>query len=453
MASPSRASANLIPHLVISEVQTGTTTSASQEFIELYNPLPEPVSLTGWTIEYKAATSVNAETSWSKKATLLGMVPAQGFYLVAPKAYLVLADAEWTATLASGGGTIRLKDAAGVVVDQLGYGETANAAEGLPAPAPAAASIERLPGRTQPLEGNGVDTNDNAADFILRTEAQPQAATSLPEVPGEIQFEEAEEPDEPTELAVTAPMYSALIITELLVDPLAPLSDSHDEFIELYNPNAEPVDMEGYMLRCGSSFRDYYKLSKMIIPPGGYAVLYSRETGLSLTNSGGAVQLLDPNGTLVDQTPVYSAASAGQSWAAFEDKWEWTLQLTPGLSNVLALLPATTGTTALAKAKTAPKKAAVKPAAKPKKAAVSKLAKEKKPKKIKPTPAAFTPLPVAASRNLQPGTWLIISLAVLTIGYALYEFRYDIFNLYYRLRGKHSSRSDNRHPVKGRGRD
>src|SRR5436305_120081 len=96
--------------VVISELQTATAASASQEFVELYNASSNDVSLVGWTIEYKAATSADVAASWSKRATLSGTIRGYGFYLAAPKAYLPSADSDWSATLAGSGGNLRVRD-------------------------------------------------------------------------------------------------------------------------------------------------------------------------------------------------------------------------------------------------------------------------------------------------------------------------------------------------------
>ena len=174
VASPPVASADVATHMVISEMQTATPSSASQEFMELYNPSAATVSLSGWTVEYKSATAVDAPANWSKRATLAGTVVANGFYLIAPKSYLPNADTDWSATLASTAGTVRIKDGVGNVVDKLGYGVTAIGAEGMPSAAPTAGqSLERLPGRLDELAGNGADTDDNSADFVVRTQSGP----------------------------------------------------------------------------------------------------------------------------------------------------------------------------------------------------------------------------------------------------------------------------------------
>jgi hypothetical protein len=458
LALPSVASADSAAHIVVSEVETGTSTSASQEFIELYNPTSTAVLLAGWTIEYKSATATDSSANWTRRATLNGTIAAYGFYLVAPTSYLPNADAEWSPTLAGSGGTVRIKDGGGNVVDKLGYGTTANAAEGSPAAAPPVGqSIERLPGRLDELGGNGTDTDDNSADFILRTQPEPQSTLSVPELPDTAVADDNDTDsagaasssiDDSTTDDSTAPDptdYAPLEITELLVNPMAPQTDAHDEYIELYNPNPTDIDLQGYTLRTGSNFHAYYVLPDTTFPADSYLALYSSQTKLAMPNTGGAVLLLDPSGTQVDETPPYGPAPDGEAWALFDSGWAWTLQLTPGQPNILAALPLTVSPTkAAAHAKAAKKATAT--TKKKAKAAAKKATKRRKA--AKPKTAALKPN-LVAERSLQPANWLLIALATLTIGYAIYEFRHDIYNLYQRLRG-HAPSGPNDRPTPNR---
>jgi hypothetical protein len=457
-ASPGAASADATTHVVIDELQTGTTASAGQEFIELYNPMATAVSLSGWTIEYKSATSADTPTNWSKRASLGGRIAPGGFYLMAPMSYLPDADTDWSATLAGSAGTIRLKDDSGNVIDELGYGVTANSAEALPAAAPPAGqSIERLPGRLDELAGNGVDTDNNSADFVIRMQPGPQSTTSAIELAdattgddgmSDPTITDSPTPSEDTPDAPAVSDYAPIDITELLPNPMAPQLDSQDEFIELYNPTADPVDLQGYTLRTGSNFHDYYVLPGSTIAAGAYQVVYASQTKLTMPNTGGAVELLDPSGTTVDQTPSYEAAPDGQSWAYFDSGWAWTLQLTPGQPNVLAALAPLPATAKVTKPKTTVKKATT--TKKKTKAAAKKTTKKRKAAKTKPVSAVPQ---LVAERSLQPANWLIIILAALTIGYAIYEFRYDIYNLYYQLRGHTPPGAGHRSAASRRGDD
>ncbi|MDQ3920497.1 MAG: lamin tail domain-containing protein, partial [Acidobacteriota bacterium] len=136
-------------HVVISQVYGGggnTDATYTNDYVELYNPTSSPVTLTGWSIQYGAATG----STWTNKQPLGGDIGPGQYYLV---------------QLASGGangqplpvtpnitGDINMSAAAGKValvsngdsltggacpvgtdpdiVDFVGYGTTANCREG-----------------------------------------------------------------------------------------------------------------------------------------------------------------------------------------------------------------------------------------------------------------------------------------------------------------------------------
>lgn len=429
LVSPSLASAVGGNTVFISEVMTASDTNSSQEFVELYNSSADELSLEGWSVEYKSSASTDTASNWSRKAYLHGTIPGSGFYLLAPKTFYADADSDWVSSMATSAGHIRLKDAQGVVVDKLGYGSGANAPESISAPGlDAGKSLERLPGSKNESAGNGVDTDNNWADFIMRTVPEPQNSLNTPEVfNSEIPAIQ--------ETTQSAQQYLALEITELFINPASPLSDAEDEFIELFNPNDQAVNLKGYQLKGGTNFNDSYTFGDVVLEPGAYLAVYSGESSIGLTNSGGAARLLDPSGNILDETAVYADAPDGLVWAKEGDAWQWSVQPTPSKVNSIISPPLAT-VTAKAKAK----KSAIK-ASKPK-ATKTKKATVKKPKvaKKKSSPNIVQ----VAGAQLRPATWLIIGLVILTIGYAIYEFRHDIRNYYFRCRGYFATRRSDR---------
>jgi len=409
-------------HIVISEVQTGSATDTSQEFVELYNPTDTVQVLDNWTLEYGSSTGA----TWTKKATLSGSIPAYGFYLLATASYIT-ADNAMSSGLASSGGHVRIKDTAGSIIDLVGWGSAAHP-EGMAVAAPlAGGSIERTPGRLNALAGNSEDTDNNAVDFVLREVAEPQTTAAAIEDPSLAPVEipvEAPEPNDDGE--VIQPTYLPIYITEALPDPASPLTDARDEFIELYNPNDVAVNLKGYTIRTGTNLKSYYTIGDVTILSGAYMSFYSVDTKLGLTNSGGAVQLLDPLGLILDVTDTYGTAKVGQAWADINGVWAWTLEPTPGAANVLVEAIKTTSSSAKATTKkTTTKKTAAKKATKKKtsKAASKKTkAKSTKTSLLAATSGITDPSPVAK--------WLLIAAGCFTIVYALYGFRHDIYNHY-----------------------
>ncbi len=450
------SSVTLIDYPVISELQTGTAESASQEFVELYNPSGAAVSLDQWTLEYKSATSIDQPSSWLKKATLSGFIQPGGFYLIAPLTYLAIADANLGSGLAGTGGTVRLKSADASIIDELGWG-SANTSEGQPAVVPSAGqSLERLPGRLDDSAGNGTDTGNNSLDFIVRATSEPQSSQSSIEIGtaglgssgGQLPTGDPGNPpadDQTGDILAPAPTsYLPINITELLVNPASPQTDANDEFIELYNPNSNDVDLNGYTLKTGSNFHDYYILPAQTITAGSYAAFTSSQTHLSLTNSGGAAELLDPAGGVVDQTALYPAADEGLSWALINDEWQWTLQQTPSEENVLVALPekAATSKPQVTKSSSKKKTTAKVTAAKVKKAASVKPKTTSKRATTKATATTTPPSNLVNATGVLPTKWLILGALALTMGYGLWEFRHDLQNYlqlarrYFRARRK-----------------
>lgn len=176
-------------HVVISEIQIAGDTSAD-EYVELYNPLPEDVDLTGWRL--RRATSSGNESNLV--ASISGTIKAHGYYLIAHPDY----DGDVTAdeTYSTGGSLADdnsiILDNGETVVDLVGLGEaslvettaTINPEDGQ--------SLERKAGADSTAEsmasggadenlGNGHDTNNNSADFVLRTVPDPQNSSSAVE--------------------------------------------------------------------------------------------------------------------------------------------------------------------------------------------------------------------------------------------------------------------------------
>jgi uncharacterized protein YdeI (BOF family) len=164
--------------LVISEVQTGGT-SASDEFVEVANQGVGPVDLLGLEVVYatSSGSTVTRKGTWSTSAVL---EPGRRILLAnGAGIHAAAGDLTYTGGFAATGGAVALRVVGGDVIDSLGWGDAANPfVEGTAAPAPAAlSSLERRPGGPA---GNGLDSNDNAADFLVSLLPGPQGLSAAP---------------------------------------------------------------------------------------------------------------------------------------------------------------------------------------------------------------------------------------------------------------------------------
>ena len=166
-----------VPNVLISEVLGGVKGNNNFEFIELYNPGAMPVNLNGWILSYRLNSSEDdlPVYQWQEKTLL----PAQGHYLLVREGEDVglTPDAIFSQPLNTFNGGLALRQPEGTIADQLGWGKAPESfTEGLAVAAlENGKSLVRKPGGAA---GNGEDSDDNAADFILQEMPNPQNSGS-----------------------------------------------------------------------------------------------------------------------------------------------------------------------------------------------------------------------------------------------------------------------------------
>lgn len=182
-------------HLVISEVQVRSVADADDEFVELYNPTGSTVDLSGMRLTRKTDTG---STENNLVASLSGTIAPDHYYLVAkPGASLsVTPDVVYSASSSaiSGDNTIILyaDQAKTTVVDMVGMGTAVASESATIGNPPNGGSVERKaqpgsdatsmgPGGADEFAGNAQDSDNNSADFVIRTASDPQNLASDPE--------------------------------------------------------------------------------------------------------------------------------------------------------------------------------------------------------------------------------------------------------------------------------
>lgn len=102
-----------------------------------------------------------------------------------------------------------------------------------------------------------------------------------------------------------------VVINEIMYNPKAS-SDDAGEWVELYNPTASPISLDGWILRDKTS--NVHVITGLVLDPGEYAVLgrsdqdnggapvdYTYGDDLKLSNSLDSVVLENPEGDIVDE--------------------------------------------------------------------------------------------------------------------------------------------------------
>ncbi|RZU60545.1 ExeM/NucH family extracellular endonuclease [Zhihengliuella halotolerans] len=169
----------------------------THKFVELFNPTDEAVSLDGWSLQYRSATG---ESTPHGLTELTGTVAPGGHFLISggsngdngadlptadvvagggfnpsgSRGTIVLAETDTRLSLPTGS-IIGVEN----VADVLGYGAT-NTYETAPATAPSGNSDPKSLNRAE-----GVDTDDNSADFKLSGSVTPTSSTGAGEEPGD----------------------------------------------------------------------------------------------------------------------------------------------------------------------------------------------------------------------------------------------------------------------------
>jgi hypothetical protein len=291
----------------------------------------------------------------------------------------------------------------------------------------------------------------NSEQIWLAAEATPFDHGPLPnpdaEDPGETpdpnptenpEPDDNEQPEDNTPLVTTQLL--PLALTELLPNPAAPQTDTNDEFVELYNPNDEPVDLNGYQVQAGTTYAYKFTLTNQTIPAKGYLIFTSGDTNLALANTAGKARLVAPDGSTVSETTPYEDAEDGQAWVLINGTWQWTTTPTPGTDNVLSLPTPTVKAASTKKTTTTKKKTTAK-------VATTKTSAKKSTAK----PAARTDYEDPTSIDVAPvHPTVIAGVGLLALLYAGYEYRYDTANRLYQFQRYRAARREARTATSGR---
>ncbi len=154
--------------VVINELKTGGP-GANDEFVELYNASACAVPLGGWRLLYRSKT--NGLRPGPLVSFAIGdSIPPKTALLFAPAGAPGKKDGELAPGMAASDGQVGLLDDMDTLVDGVGYGTAVGdyVEQTAVASPPAGGSVGRV--------ADGVDSDDNRADFKTFTSATPGVA-------------------------------------------------------------------------------------------------------------------------------------------------------------------------------------------------------------------------------------------------------------------------------------
>lgn len=128
-----------------------------------------------------------------------------------------------------------------------------------------------------------------------------------------------------------------IVLNEFLPDPDILYSV---EWIELFNPSVDDIDLAGYILDdiVGGGTAPYTIPSDTVIVAGGFLVFNQTTTGIALNNAGDTLHLIKPDGVTVQDYYIYGSGSVDNDVSIGRETdgaSTWVIQSTPtpGSSN------------------------------------------------------------------------------------------------------------------------
>jgi hypothetical protein len=328
--------------VVINEVAwAGTDASSSDEWIELYNPSSQDISLNGWRLY---------DTDGSPDITLSGTIDAGGYYLLErddEDTTDVTADQIYSGTLSNSGEVLRLYDPNGNIVD------TANSNSGS-WPAGIASTYSSMERSRINTDSDSVWVTYDASEDS-GTRAQDASGNEINGTPGRANSQLGVSPTAAPNTgggsssggssgsSGSGELSPILGISEFLPRPGFDWNndgqvDVFDEFIEIINAGQIEVDLGRYQVDDEQNLGSApYTLPDITLEPGERAVFYASETGVLLSDAGDTVRLLRGS-TVVDAYTYGVVRYPDQAWCRIPDRlgyWNDPCFPTPNNPNAL----------------------------------------------------------------------------------------------------------------------
>jgi hypothetical protein len=297
--APQRSNQALGTSVVISEFRTRGPLGDNDEFIKIFNSTQVAVDISGWKIWISDNVGVTSVLYTFPASTLIQ--PGQYRLIINSLGYSgsFLADSDispnnYSSDITDTGG-IAISQPNDLIIDQVGMNLGSAYKEG--------SVINPLLGNSdQSYSRNYLygcqDNNNNSTDFVLITPSTPQNSSSSFNV---------------------CPLWDRLVLINEVAWGGTQADDTLAQWIELYNPQSTPINLNNWYLRIPN--KGNIPLSGSI-PPGGYYLIERNQTDTNVVSDlVYAFPFLDVNGDRLylhsdTNNQVDSANSNGGPWPA-----------------------------------------------------------------------------------------------------------------------------------------
>ena len=273
------------------------TPTAADEYIELFNPGPDPVDLGGWALDDEDDAAAGALYFYAPEGTQPYIIPAGA--TIQPGGFLLFFRSETGVALNNDGDWVRLLRPDASLVEAYEY--------------------------TSSRDDEAYSKTTDGGDLWTR---------AYPPSPGLSNMTGVTPTPPPT---TPTPYPTTVSLNEFMPEPGSDwngdgASNSDDEYIELYNAAAAPVDLSGWYLDDTDSAlaapdltAPYQIPSGTTIPARGFLVFFRSDTNVALNNdSADSVRLLWPDSSEVERRDYTTTAPDRAVSKEHEGGTTWT---------------------------------------------------------------------------------------------------------------------------------
>ena len=298
--SPSVMAADFLTVVIDKITWMGNKDSHSNEWIELYNNSSVPVVLDNWKL---------IAEDGSPEINLIGEIAGQDFFLLersddetVPE---IEADLIYTKSLNNDGESLKLINEQGKVIDEVNCSAGWFAGDN--------ETKQTMKRKSPNVSGNNPDNWQTGQNTTKTKEAKPLLSYS-----------------------------DGIVINEVLPSPEGP--DADNEWIEFLNQNDFAVDLSGWKISDTEGKTKIYVFpEKTNIKANSFLLLSRTESKVTLNNNGDGIQLIQPDGNIIDNVN-WGQAAKNQSYGRTESGWKWISDLTPNSANAVLKITKTNPT-------------------------------------------------------------------------------------------------------------